>query len=152
MDTIARYASRAAAPFLRISLGLLLVWIGGLKFADPTPVVELLAASLPFLAFDTFVYALGVLEVGAGILLFTGIALPWVSLALVGFFAGTLLIFLIAPGVTYGDMGFPFMTLAGEFLLKDLALMAGAIALLALEVQESAGERAVPAAAGGPSR
>ena len=147
METLSRYAPRVAAPFLRIALGVVMLWIGGLKFADPTPVVELLSASLPFLAFEGFVYALGVLEVVAALLLLAGRALPWVALGLVGFFAGTLLIFLIAPGVSYGEMGFPFLTLAGEFLLKDLVLMAGALGLLALKVREHGGERASPASA-----
>jgi uncharacterized membrane protein YkgB len=41
---------------LRISLGIILLWIGALKFVDPSPVVELLGASLPFLASAGFVY------------------------------------------------------------------------------------------------
>jgi uncharacterized membrane protein YkgB len=34
-------------------------------------------------------------------------------------FAGTLTIFLIAPHVTYGAQGFPYLSLVGQFLLKD---------------------------------
>ena len=47
-------------------------------------------------------------------------------------FAGTLLIFLIAPKVVYGDMGFPLLALPGEFLLKDLVLMAASVSLTAM--------------------
>ena len=39
-------------PFLRFSLALILIWIGALKFVDPTSIRELLAASLTFLAFN----------------------------------------------------------------------------------------------------
>ena len=42
---------------------------------------------------------------------------------------GTLLIFLIAPKVVYAESGFPLLALPGEFLLKDLVLMAGAVML-----------------------
>jgi uncharacterized membrane protein YkgB len=49
MDTLFAIAQRIAARFLRISLGIILLWIGALKFVDPTPVVGLLQASLPFL-------------------------------------------------------------------------------------------------------
>jgi len=87
-------------------------------------VVALLQASLPFLAFTAFAYLLGVVEVLAALWLFSGKALKGVGLLLVSLFAGTLTIFLIAPAVSYGDKGFPFLSLAGEFLLKDLVLIA----------------------------
>lgn len=109
---------------LRIALGVVVLWIGALKFADPTPVVGLLQASLSFLAFPAFVYLLGVVEVMTAVWLFSGRALRWAGLLLAGLFAGTLTIFLIAPAVSYGDRGFPFLTLPGEFLLKDLVLIA----------------------------
>lgn len=130
MEDLTRVARRIAEPLLRISLGVVLLWIGALKFADPTPVVGLLEASLPFLAFAGFVYVLGVLEIAAAALLFAGKAIPWVSAGLVVLFAGTLMIFLIAPMVSYGEAGFPFLTLAGEFLLKDLVLLASAVSLI----------------------
>lgn len=130
MNSLVRLSHRAAEPLLRASLGVVLVWIGALKFADPSPVVGLLDASFSFLAFEGFVYLLGVLEVGAGVLLFAGIGIRWVSAGLVALFAGTLLIFLIAPMVSYGEAGFPFLTLAGEFLVKDLVLMAAAVSLV----------------------
>ena len=48
MDTvIIATAQRIAGPFLRLSLAIILAWIGALKFVDPTPVVGLLQASLP---------------------------------------------------------------------------------------------------------
>ena len=136
-------AQRIAGPFLRISLAIILAWIGALKFADPTPVVGLLQASLPFLAFPAFVYLLGAVEIVTAILLVTGIALPYAGLVTIGLFAGTLTIFVIAPGVT----GFPFLTLAGQFLLKDLGLMAAAVNVIAMQpVPQRAGRvrRSVP--------
>src|SRR5690242_18087634 len=92
---------------LRIALGVVVLWIGALKFVDPTPVVGLLKASLSFLAFPAFVYLLGAVEVIAALWLFSGRALKWAGLLLLGLFAGTLTIFLIAPAVSYGDKGFP---------------------------------------------
>ena len=121
-------ARRIAGPFLRISLALILAWIGALKFVDPSPVVGLLQASLPFLAFNAFVYLLGTIEIVVAILLITGIALPYAGLVTVGLFAGTLTIFAIAPAVT----GFPVLSLAGQFLLKDLGLMAAAVNVIAM--------------------
>jgi uncharacterized membrane protein YkgB len=109
------------------------VWIGALKFVDPSPVVGLLDASLSFLAFPAFVYVLGVVEVICAMFLFSGIGLRYVGVVLIGLFAGTLLIFLIAPVVSYGEAGFPLLSLAGEFLLKDLVLMAAAVTLIGMD-------------------
>ncbi len=127
-------AQRIATPFLRLSLGIILLWIGALKFADPTPVVGLLHASLPFLAAKSFVYGLGVLEVVAAAFLLTNHAVRYVALFAVLLFAGTLTIFLVAPMVSYGSQGFPHLTLAGQFLLKDLVLAAGCVMLVARDL------------------
>jgi len=121
-------ARRIAGPFLRISLAVILAWIGVLKFVDPSPVVGLLQASMPFLAFNAFVYLLGATELVVAFLLITGIALPYAGLVTVGLFAGTLTIFVITPSVT----GFPVLSLAGQFLLKDLGLMAAAVNVIAM--------------------
>jgi uncharacterized membrane protein YkgB len=121
-------ARRISGPFLRISLAIILAWIGVLKFVDPSPVVGLLQASLPFLAFNAFVYLLGAVEIVVAVLMLTGVALAYAGLVTVGLFAGTLTIFLIAPMVT----GFPMLTLAGQFLLKDLGLMAAAVNVIAM--------------------
>lgn len=129
MEPLFRLAERLSLPALRISLGVVLAWIGALKFVDPTPVVNLLGASFTFLASPGFVYLLGAVEVLAAALLFAGFALRWVGLLLVGLFSGTLAIFLVAPAVSYGEAGFPNLSLAGEFLLKDLVLFASGIVL-----------------------
>jgi uncharacterized membrane protein YkgB len=133
MNGLFNVAERIAGPFLRVSLGLILLWIGALKFADPSPVVGLLQASLPLLAHNQFVYALGVLEITASLLLFAGIGVRYVGLLVLVLFAGTLTVFVTAPPVTYGPKGFPYLSLAGQFLLKDFVLAAAAVALVALE-------------------
>ena len=122
------FARRISGPFLRISLAIILAWIGALKFVDPSPVVGLLQASLPFLAFNAFVYFLGAAEIVVAILLITGYFQAYAGLATVCLFLGTLTIFVIAPSVT----NFPTLSLAGQFLLKDLGLMAGAVNVIAM--------------------
>jgi uncharacterized membrane protein YkgB len=62
-------ARRISGPFLRISLAIILAWIGVLKFVDPSPVVGLLQASMPFLAFNGFVYLLGGIEIVVALML-----------------------------------------------------------------------------------
>jgi Predicted membrane protein len=127
MESVFRFINRIAPFFLRYSLSLILLWIGALKFVDPSPVRMLLSASLSFLAFNAFVYVLGALEIIAAILLFAGVWVRYVGLLCVLLFIGTLTIFVTAPGVT----GFPFLTLAGQFLLKDVVLAAAAVSVAA---------------------
>jgi len=120
-------AETISGPLLRLSLGVVLLWIGCIHLFEPEPVVVLLSQSLPFLAFSSMVYLLGVLEVIAGILLIAGLWVRYVAVLCLALFAGTLTIFVIAPGVT----GFPLLTLMGQFLLKDTVLASAAIALMA---------------------
>lgn len=137
----ARFASlfsaiqRIALPLLRYALALILVWIGLLKFHDPHPVAGLIAASFlfHFLASSALVYLLGVLEVVAAILLIANIGVRYVGLGVALLFVGTLSIFLTAPAVAYAP-GFPFLSIVGQFLLKDTALLAGALVLVASDV------------------
>ena len=127
MKKLFSLTERLAGPLLRISLGLVLLWIGSLHLDNPQSIVVLLSMSLPFLASSTFVYVLGALEVIAGLLLIAGLWVRYVGLLTLLLFAGTLTIFVIAPGVT----GFPLLNLTGQFLLKDVVLASAAITVVA---------------------
>jgi uncharacterized membrane protein YkgB len=138
MKTLFSYAERLAGPFLRISLGLVLLWIGSLHLDNPQSIVVLLSMSLPFLSSSAFVYVLGALEVIAGLLLIAGLWVRFVGLLTLVLFAGTLIIFVIAPGVT----GFPLLNLTGQFLLKDIVLASAAITVVAKDVARHEAKRA----------
>ena len=84
MKTLFSFAERLAGPLLRLSLGLVLLWIGAIHLATPQPVVRLLSLSLPFLAERAFVYVLGALEVLAGILLLAGLWVRYAALLSLG--------------------------------------------------------------------
>jgi uncharacterized membrane protein YkgB len=64
-----------------------------------------------------------------------------VGLVLLGLFVGTLTIFVISPMVT----GFPFLTVAGQFLLKDLVLFAATLIMIAVDSSKHSKVRARPA-------
>ncbi len=132
MDRIFALTEKIAYPFLRIAMGIVVFWIGALKFVDPSPVVDLLKASLPFLAFNGFVYVLGAIEVIVALLLFGNFQVRYAGLVLMALFLGTLTIFVIAPKVSYGAAGFPRLDLPGQFLLKDLVLFGAALSLVAM--------------------
>ena len=69
----------------------------------------------------------------AALVLFSGRGARYVGLVVPLLFVGTLAIFLKAPAVTYGDAGFPYLALPGQFLLKDLVLAAASLAIVALD-------------------
>ncbi len=142
MNKVFAIVERIAFPYLRASLGVVLFWIGALKYFHPAPIVGLLQASFlfRFLATNGFVYVLGTLEIVAAVLLLGNIAVRYVGLLVVLLFVGTLLIFLTAPALTYGTAGFPNLSLAGQFLLKDLVLAGAALALSAHDAERHANQ------------
>jgi uncharacterized membrane protein YkgB len=141
MDALTQLISRISYPFLRISMGLVLVWIGALKFVDPSGVVSLLGASpFSFLASDGFNYLLGAGEVIVGLLFWANIQVRYVAILNMGLFVGTIAILILTPKVAYGDAGFPFLSLPGEFLLKDTVLMAASAALSAMASAKETGQ------------
>lgn len=121
------------------ALAAVLIWVGGLKFAAyEAQAIQPFVTESPLLSwvydiFDvrSFARILGSAEILAGI----GIALRlWVPLlaALGGafatvLFAGTVSFLFTTPGV-YEDAGFPQLSpMPGQFLAKDLLLLAAAI-------------------------
>src|SRR5688500_1624488 len=113
VETLYAFVQRVAAPLLRISMGLIVFWIGALKFVDPAPVVGLLDAAVPFLAVDAIVYVLGAVEVVTALLIAANVGVRYAGLVLMALFAGTLFTFLVAPAATYGAAGFPRLSLTG---------------------------------------
>src|SRR5947209_19162747 len=100
MKTVFQFVERIAPYLLRISLGLVLLWIGSLHLQNPQSIVVLLSKSLPFLASSTFVYVLGALEVIAGVLLIAGLWVRYFGVVILVSFAGMVYFFVIAALVT----------------------------------------------------
>ena len=102
------------------------------KFLNPMGFVGLVGAS-PFaaLASPGVAYAFGTGEIVVGLLLLASVRVQYVSIVTMALFVGTLAILILTPKVAYGDAGFPFLSLPGEFLLKDIVLMAASATLVA---------------------
>ncbi len=148
MTSIFHLVERIAVPYMRIALGVVLLWLGALHVAHPAPTLPLLQGSfvLHFLASNAFVYVLGALEVVAAVLLIANVAVRYVGLLVVLLFLGTLTIFLTAPAVTYGTAGFPNLSIFGQFLLKDLVLAGAALTVVAGDATRQASRAASRAA------
>lgn len=121
LDVLARYGILA----LRLSLAFVYVAFGALKIVGLSPVADLVASMVPFLPAETAVIAMGVFEVVVGALLAVGVFVPWVAAAQVVHLLGTFLVFLVHPALTYSDGNPLALTVVGEFIAKNVVLIAG---------------------------
>jgi putative oxidoreductase len=119
IDALARWA----IPLLRVSLGVVFLWFGGLKIAQVSPVADLVARTVYWVDPSWFVPVLGAVEVviGAGLLvgraLRTVLALFWLQML------GTFLVLVIQPEVTFQRGNPLLLTVEGEFVIKNLVLL-----------------------------
>jgi uncharacterized membrane protein YkgB len=71
-------------------MGIILVWIGGQKFANPSAAVGLIDASpFAFLASNGFVYMLGLGEIIVGVLLFANFQAKYLGIVTMLLFVAT---------------------------------------------------------------
>ena len=114
---------------LRLSLATVFLWFGLLKLADVSPVVALLRSSIPILANTPFLQSLGLAEVCIAIgLTINRFSKPTVFLMIIHLLA-TLSVAVLSPQLVFSPR-FPILTMAGEFLVKNLVLIAGGIVIM----------------------
>lgn len=109
-------------------MGLIYIWFGALKLAGMSTVVELVRSAYPGFASAPLFCALAVLEIAIGLALLLGFWTRWAAAAAVLHLLGTFGVFFAAPRTAFLP-AFPFLTLEGEFVLKNLVLLAAAIAI-----------------------
>lgn len=120
-----------ALPCLRVLLGVLFLWFGGLKVAGDSPVQAMVAGTLPWANPHVIVPVLGGVEVLIGLGLVTGVALRLALPALAAHLAGTFLTFVMLPAQMFRDANPLLLTEDGEFVTKNLVLIAAALVLIA---------------------
>ncbi|MEX1125609.1 MAG: DoxX family membrane protein [Acidimicrobiia bacterium] len=121
------FLRRWGVPTLRISLAVVFIWFGALKILGVSPVVDLVASTVYWVDPDWFVPALGVVEVLVGLGLTARWGLRLVLLVLALQMLGTFLVFVLLPEVTFQDGNPLKLTIEGEFVLKNLVLLAAAM-------------------------
>lgn len=125
---------------LRYGLVLILLWIGGMKFTayeaeGIRPFVEnspLFSWTYPVFGVQGLSNILGATEILVGLLIAVRPWLPRVSavgsLLAVGMFLGTLSFLVTTPGTWVAELGgFPAISVLGQFLVKDVSLLATAV-------------------------
>ena len=118
---------RWGVPTLRISLATVFIWFGALKIVGVSPVADLVGSTVYWVDPDWFVPALGVVEVLVGLGLALNRWIRAVLLILALQMVGTFLVFLVLPDLTFQDGNPLKLTVEGEFILKNLVLLAAAM-------------------------
>ena len=126
-SSVVRTLDAWAPTLLRWALAIVFIWFGALKLIDRSPVEDLVAGTVPLLSSDAAMLAFGVLEVAIGLGLLFGVGLRIVLLLLMGQMLGTFLIFVTQPGESFQDGNPLLLTTTGEFILKNLVLIAAAM-------------------------
>ncbi|MFJ4868627.1 hypothetical protein [Streptomyces sp. NPDC088757] len=123
---------------LRAGLGGVFVWFGALKAIGLSPAAALVVAVLPFPAGSWFVPALGWGEMLLGLWLVSGriraVALPVFAAHLCGTFA----VLVLTPSVAFAHANPLLLTLVGEFVVKNVVLLAGVVVVTTAPAREDA--------------
>jgi putative oxidoreductase len=119
-----------ALPALRIALGLLFIWFGGLKLAGVSPVAAIVAGTLPWADPQVAVPVLGAAELALGAVMMTGFAARVVLPLLAAHLSGTFLALVMLPGLMFNGNNPLLLTESGEFVMKNLVLLGATLVLL----------------------
>lgn len=130
---------RGGVRALRLALGLVFLWFGVLKLLDASPVMELLRHTYSFLPLKPFAATLGVWEVLVGAGLLSGRALRWALLLMCLHMAGTFGAMLLSPALFFHRGNPLWLTVEGEFVIKNVVLVAAGLVIAGHELRPLAG-------------
>jgi len=114
---------------LRVALGITFIWFGALKVVGRSPVADLVAQTVYWLPPAFFVPFLGWWEVVVGVGLLLGVALRLVLLLFWLQMAGTFLVLVLRPDLTFQSGNPLLLTVLGEFVIKNLVLIAAGLVI-----------------------
>lgn len=130
-DRVFAVLRRTSVPALRVALGLVFVWFGALKVTGDSPAGDLVAGVLPWLPADPLVVGLGGFEVLLGLVVIAGYRVTLAMAVMVAHLLGTFLVFVSMPEVAYLGDNPMLVTIEGEFVAKNLVLIAAALVVAA---------------------
>jgi uncharacterized membrane protein YkgB len=115
---------------LRIALGIVFIWFGALKIIDRSPVEDLVASTIYWLPQEeAMVRVLGAWEVVVGLGLLVPVALRLTLLLFWAQMAGTFLVLVLQPDLSFQGNNPLLLTTEGEFVIKNLVLIAAGLAV-----------------------
>ncbi len=125
-----RLLARYSLTILRITVGIVFVWFGALKFfPGMSPAEHLIRESITFLSMDWFLPFLAALEVTIGVCYILGGKFLRVAVILMlGQMAGAMSPMVLRPDLIW--VKFPFVwTLEGQYVFKDIVLVSVALVI-----------------------
>jgi uncharacterized membrane protein YkgB len=131
---LTRWTARHALAVLRISVGLVFLWFGALKFfPGMSPAQDLAGRTISTLSFGQIpaksaVPLLAVLETTIGVGLVSGLWMRATLLLLLGQMAGTVTPLLLFPHETFTSVPLA-PTLEGQYIIKNIVLVSAALVL-----------------------
>lgn len=114
---------------LRIALAITFIWFGALKIVGRSPVGDLVATTVYWFPAAIFVPVLGIWEVLVGLGLLFRIALRLTLLLFWLQLTGTFLVLVIHPEVAFQQGNPLLLSMTGEFVIKNLVLIAAGIVI-----------------------
>lgn len=129
-DAVSEALRPVTLPALRVMLGVLFLWFGLLKVLGRSPVADLVERTLPLPGGLSVLLVLGTAEVMLGIFIISRVLLRLSLFVLVAHLIGTLSTFALVPGLMFNEANVLLLTTEGEFVVKNGALIAGALVLL----------------------
>jgi len=126
---------RWGIPALRFALAIVYIWFGALKIAGRSPVLDLVRQLYPFLPEPWFLQILGAWELVIGLGLLAGrflrivLALLWLQMG------GIMIGLIVAPHLFFQNMNPLLLNLNGEFLVKNLVLIAASLVVGGYQVK-----------------
>lgn len=113
---------------MRIALAIVYIWFGGLKIFGMSPAGELVEQTVYWLKPEIFVPILGLCEVIIGIGLLVKRLIPYTIVLLLLHMSATLFPIFILKTICFDS--FPYCpTLVGQYIIKNLVLIAGALVI-----------------------
>lgn len=132
-DNIIRWGRRVSLPLARGALFIVYFWFGLLKVVGESPasamVAELQMKTLPFLATDTFIVLFGIFEMFIGLAFLIPRAERIALGVMVAHLVTTMMPLVLMPDAVW--TGFLVPTLEGQYIIKNIALLAVAAGIAA---------------------
>jgi len=110
-------------------VALIFIWFGVLKVVDRSPVADLVADTVYWVPSGFFVRFLGAWEIAVGVGLLVPIALRLTLFLFWAQMAGTFLVLVIHPGLSFQGNNLLLLTLTGEFVIKNLVLITAGVVI-----------------------
>jgi uncharacterized membrane protein YphA (DoxX/SURF4 family) len=120
---------QSAIPMLRIAVGITYLWFGLLKVFGVSPVSDLVGKMSFGLPKGFFVKMMGIWETALGVALLFRLALRFTLLLYFVQLAGTFTVFIAHPRETFRSGNPLLLTRTGEFIVKNLVLLAAGVAV-----------------------